>query len=116
MNIQDYKPHSKLTKKQLFENDFKYIDGCYSYRFPVYKYKKETILWGIFMINLDTKSCDITVVNNSYNTYSAFHNRTYGINKIIENVDDKIKIQINLLVKNKIIVKKRGKIDGISNR
>lgn len=118
MSIQDYKPHSKLTKEQLIKNDFKYIDGCYSYRFPVYKYEKETTLWGIFIINLDAKSCDITVVNNSYNTYPAFHNRTYGSNnnEIIKAIDNKINIQINSFLKNKIITKRRGKTNGISNR
>lgn len=117
INISQYKPYYKLTREQLFENNFKYIDGCYSYRFPVYKYKKEVTLWGIFIINLDAKICDITVVNNSYKTYPAFHNRTYGSNnKVVEDIDNKVNTQINLLLKNKIITKKRGKVNGISNR
>lgn len=112
INIQQYKPNPKLTKEQLLENNFRYIDGCYSYRFPVCKYKKETTLWGIFIINIEAKSCDITVVNNSYNTYPAYHNRTYGSNNsVIESVDKKIKSQINLFLKNEVITKtnkKRG--------
>lgn len=117
INMYQYKPHINLTKEQLFENNFKYIDGCYSYRFPVCKYKKETTLWGVFIINLDTQTCDITVVNNSFVTYAAYHNRTYGANdSVIEVIDKKIKSQINTLLKNEVISKverkserKRGK-------
>ena len=116
INIQQYKPHYKLTKEQLFDNNFKYIDGCYSYRFPVYKYKKETLLWALFIINLETKTCEVTVVNKTYNTYAAFHNRKYGSNdSVVESIDNKINAQIDLFIKNKIITKKRGKNNGISN-
>ena len=112
INIQQYKPNSKLTREQLLDNNFKYIDGCYSYRFSVYKYKKETTLWGVFIINLETKTCDITVVNNSFTTYAAYHNRTYGTNNsVVEAIDKKIKAQINLFIKNEIVIKtnkKRG--------
>jgi hypothetical protein len=110
INIQEYKPNPKLTREQLFENNFRYIDGCYSYRFPVCKYKKETTLWGVFIINLETKTCDITVVNNSFDTYPAYHNRTYGSNNnVIEAIDKKIKSQINLFIKHEIITKKNKK-------
>lgn len=111
INIQDYKANSKLTREQLIENNFRYIDGCYSYRFPVAKYKKEVTLWGIFIINLDSKNCDITVVNSSFNTYPAFHNRIYGSanSQLIMDIDDKIQAQLNQFLKNKIIFKRRNK-------
>ena len=110
MNIQQYKLHSKLTKEQLLDNNFKYIDGCYSYRFPVYKYKKETMLWALFIINIEESTYNVTVVNKSYSTYAAFHNRTYGSNdSVVEAIDNRINTQINLFLKNKILTKKRYK-------
>lgn len=98
MNIQQYKPNSKLTREQLLENNFRYTDGCYLYRFPVYKYKK------------DITSCDIAVVNSSFVTYAAYYNRTYGSNdSVVEAIDNRIEIQIKQFLKDKIIFKRRIK-------
>lgn len=110
MNIQQYKPNSKLTREQLLENNFRYTDGCYLYRFPVYKYKKDITIWGIFIIDLETRSCDIAVVNSSFVTYAAYYNRTYGYNdSVVEAIDNRIEIQIKQFLKDKIIFKRRSK-------
>ena len=103
----EYKLISEVTIEQLKENNFKYVDGYYSYKFPVYKNKKETLLWGFLNINFEEKKCFINVVDSNNNTYPAYHNREYGENKIIELVDKKINEQINILIKNKIIKKKQ---------
>ena len=110
INIYQYKLNSNITSEQLRNNNFKYVDGYYMYRFPVYKYKKETMLWGILYINLETKTCDITVVNNSYCTYAAYHNRLYGSNnKVIRTIDKKVKAQLALFLKKELLIEKNKK-------
>ena len=109
INIKQYKPHSEITKDMLKENNFKYIDGYYSYRFPVYKYKREAILWCILYIDLEENLCNINVVDHNNDTYAPFFNRKYGgENKVIESIERKIKALLGILVKSKVL-KKRGK-------
>lgn len=109
VNIHNYKPYSDVTKETLKENNFKCIDGCYSYRFSVYKYKKETLLWCNLYVDVDNNMCSINVYDQNNSTYPSFFNRTYGgKNKVVESIDRKINSQLGILVKNKVL-KKRGK-------
>lgn len=109
VNIHNYKPYSDVTKETLKENNFKCIDGCYSYRFPVYKYKKEIIMWCNIYVDADNNMCGISVYDQNNSTYPAFFNRKYGgKNKVVESIDRKINSQLGVFVKNKIL-KKRGK-------
>ena len=109
VNIQQYKPNSNVTKDVLKDNNFKYIDGFYSYRFPVYKHKKETIMWCNLYVDIENNSCNINVYDQNNVTYPAFFNRIYsGKNKVVESIDRRINSQLGILVKNKIL-KKRGK-------
>lgn len=108
MNIKNYKPNSELTKETLRENNFRYIDGIYSYRFPVYKYKKEPILWCTLYLDIENNSCGLNVFDQSANTYAPFFNRNYGgKNMVVESIDRTIEEQINTFIKAGI-VKKRG--------
>ena len=110
INMQQYKPNSKLTREQLLENNFKYIDGCYSYRFSVYKYKKETTLWCSLYVNLEESTCTINVHDGNNNTYPAFFNRKYGgTHKVVESIDRKVRSQLNMFIKNGILYKKGKK-------
>ena len=107
ISIQQYKPHSDVTINMLKENNFKCIDGCYSCRFPVYKQNKEPMLWCILYIDIENDSCNIQVVDHNNNTYAPFFNRTYGgVNKVIESADNKINVQLEMFVKNKLLKKK----------
>ena len=106
INIQQYKPHSELTKEILKDNNFKYIDGYYSYRFPVYKYKRTPIIWCNLYMDLENKTLNLNVFDENNNTYASFFNRTYGgENKVVESVEKKIKTQLGVFVKNKILKK-----------
>ena len=108
MNIKNYKPNSGLTKETLRENNFRYIDGIYSYRFSVYKYKKEPILWCTLYLDIENNSCGLNVFDQSANTYAPFFNRNYGgKNMVVESIDRTIEEQINTFIKAGI-VKKRG--------
>lgn len=109
MNIENYKPTSEVTKEILRENNFKYIEGVYSYKFPVYKYKKEPILWCSLYIDIDNNSCNLSVTNLNNNIYVPYFNREYGgKNMVVESIDKKINTQLRVLIKAGII-KKRGK-------
>ena len=110
INMQNYRPTKELTKEILKENNFKYVDGYYTYRFPVCKYKKELLLWASIYINLEHMTCAINVVDERNNTYASYHNRTYGRNELVEAIDKKIKTQINKLVKEEILVQKKEKV------
>ena len=110
INIQQYKPHPELMPKVLIDNNFKNIDGYYSYRFSVYKNKKEPIMWCVLYIDLEGKSCGIQVTDQNNNTYAPFFNRTYSTNnKVVESIDKKINSQLGTFVK-KEILKKKSKI------
>ena len=105
MNIENYKPNSKLTKEILKENNFRYIEGVYSYRFPVYKYKKETTLWCTLYIDIENDSCNLNIFDQNNNTYAPFFNRTYGgENKVVESIDRKISVweRLNPIIKEKV--------------
>lgn len=108
--ISNYKLTSEATKEKLKENNFVYIDGYYSYRFPVYKYKKDILLWCLIYIDLEEKNFSVNVVK-SYNnsTYPAFYNRKYGKNRMVESIDRKIKQQLDILIKDNIIKKELKK-------
>ena len=109
VNIHLYKPHSDVTKNAFQENNFKYIDGCYSYRFSVYKYKKETLLWCNIYVDVENNSCSINVYDQNNNTYAPFFDRRYAANnKVVESIDRRINTQLGIFVKNKIL-KKKGK-------
>lgn len=109
INIQNYKPHSDVTKEMLKENNFKYIDGIYSYRFPVYKNKKEPIMWCNLYIDTENNLCNIQVSDQNNTTYAPFFNREYSANnQVVEQIDKKINAQLGVFVKSKIL-KKRGK-------
>ena len=108
VNIHKYKPHSNVTKEMLKDNNFKYIDGFYLYRFPVYKHKKLPIMWCNLYVDVENNLCVINVYDQNNFTYPAFYNRTYGgKNKVVESIDRRINSQLGILVKNKIL-KKRG--------
>ena len=109
INIEQYKPHSEVTKEMLRENNFKYMDGYYSYRFPVLKYKKDATLWCSIYVNLEHNCCGFTVTDSEFNTYPAFYRREYGRNIAVEKAEKKIEEQFNILVKNKILYKKKKK-------
>lgn len=113
VNIHDYKLHSKVTTDMLKEKNFKYIDGCYSYRFPVYKDKHESIMWCVLYVEIENKLCSINVYDQNNNTYASFFNRDYGgTNKLVEDIDRRINAQLDTFVKWNILKrhgKKRGK-------
>lgn len=110
INIEQYKPHNEVTKEILRDSNFRYMDGYYSYRFPVLKYKKDTTLWCNIYVNLEHKRCGFTVTDSDFNTYPAFFNREYGgINKAVEKVEEKINAQLASFVKDKILYKKEKK-------
>ena len=109
IDIQQYKPHSDVTKEMLKENNFKFIDGCYSYRFSVYKNKKEPLLWCNLYVDIENNSCNIQVADQNNNTYAPFFDRRYCTNnEVVENIEKNIKSQFGTFVKGKIL-KKRGK-------
>ena len=103
INTRIYKPHSNVTKDILKDNNFKYIDGYYSYRFPVYKSNKTIVLWGLISLDIENKTCYINVIDNSNNTYAAYHNRVYGRNEVVNKIDLLIKEKMNQFVKMKIV-------------
>lgn len=106
INIEQYKPSSEVTKEILRENNFRYMDGYYSYRFPVHKYKKEPTLWCFIYINLERNSCNFNVTDSNFNTYPAFFNQNDQKNKVVETVERKINEQLNTFIKDKILKKR----------
>jgi hypothetical protein len=110
INITQYKPHSEVTKEILRDNNFRYMDGYYSYRFCLSKYKKkQPTLWCNIYINLEHNNCGFSVINNDGNIYPAFYNRAYGgRNKVIEEAEKKIQSQLDILVKQKILKVKKN--------
>lgn len=110
INIEQYKPHNEVTKEILRDNNFRYMDGYYSYRFCLSRYKKKkTTLWCDIYINLEHNKCNFTVTTSDFCVYPAFFNRTYGENKIVEEAEIEIQNQLDILVKKKILKVKNDK-------
>ena len=110
INIQNYKPHADVTKEMLQKNNFKYIDGIYSYRFSVYKNQKEPMLWCILYVDVENNLCSIQVTDSNNSTYPPYFNREYSTNnKVVESIDKKVQGVIGTLVRKKIIKKKGRK-------
>ena len=110
INIEQYKPHFEVTKEILRDNNFRYMDGYYSYRFPILKHKKDVTLWCNIYINLEHNCCGFTVMNADFSTYPAFFCREYGKeNKAVEKAEKIIVGQLSTFVKNKILYKKEKK-------
>lgn len=110
--MKEYIPHFKLTPKQLEENNFKFYDSYYSYRFPVYRSKtnkKDVLLWGILYLDLDNPTTHVQVVDSNNNLYASYFNRNYGKNTVVLDIDKKVSAQMNEFVKTNILVVKRKK-------
>jgi len=119
VNMQNYKPVKNITKDMLKENNFRNIDGYYSYRFPVYSYKKDPLLWATFYIDLDNFNCSINVTDNNGNTYAAYYNTVYGQNnKVVDIINKRIETQLSVFIKNKLIKQKKAnnKLNKNKNR
>lgn len=101
-----YKLVQSTTIEQLKNNNFRYIDGLYSYKFPVYKYQKDVLLWGFILVDFENKASSINVTDSNNYTYAAYHNRKYGRNKVVESIDRKISKQMNIFIKDKIFTKR----------
>lgn len=112
INIDKYKPHSDVTKEILRDNNFRYTDGYYTYRFPVLKHNKDVTLWCHIYINLEHNCCGFTVITSDFNTYPAFFSRGYGRNKAVELAEKKIEAQLETFVKDKILYRKKQKKEG----
>lgn len=112
INIEQYKPHSEVTKEMLRDNNFRYKDGYYTYRFPILKHNKDVTLWCHIYINLEYKSCGFTVLTSDFNIYPSFFSREYGRNKAVEVAEKKIETQFETFVKDKILFKKKQKKVG----
>lgn len=109
INIHNYRPHADVTREMLQKNNFKYIDGIYLCRFPVYKHQKDIVLWCILFLDIENNSCNIQITDTNNATYAPYFNRTYSVNNIVvESIDKKLQGVIGTLVKKKIL-KKRGR-------
>ena len=94
-----------LTKNELYNKGFRYnklmsddIIDCYSIRFPVYKYKRMTVLECELVVELQT----CRVITNVYNygtndVYLPYYNREYGNYPILDSINAAIRAQYKKL-------------------
>ena len=95
----------KTTKDDLYKKGFRYnklmsddsID-CYWLRFPVYQYKKSTILECELIVELQTGKAFINVFNYGTNdVYAPYYSREYGRYQILDAINETIEKQMKKL-------------------
>lgn len=109
----------KLTKDQLLSKGFKFSrtfsdneNEVYTYRFPVYKYNKMTVLECELRVVLSEDKVDINVYNyNTNDKYAPFYYCEYGnYNQMLKIINDKIEYMLKRLG-----IKEITNIDGTTN-
>lgn len=76
----------------------------YSYRFPVYKYKNQTLITCILTADDETQELYIEVINNDYTIYPPYYNPySYRNNQLVGIIEKKIEIELGKLKKEGVI-------------
>ena len=78
-----------LALSQMKDQGFKYDPSIedYVYKFAVYKYKKQPLIFCKIGIDEDTKQVWYTVCDINNITYVPFYDREYGVNYMILNIE-----------------------------
>lgn len=95
----------KINKQWLVKNRFQQNRICsvennniYFLRFPVYKYKKRTLIEGEINVEINTGDVIINVFDcNTKGLYAPFYNNDYGNNEIIPHINRCIDKKMNEL-------------------
>lgn len=95
----------KATKDELYSKDFHYnklmsddVTDCYSLRFPVFKYKKLTVLECELVVELQTGRVTTNVFNYGTNdVYTPFYYSEYGNYPILDSINAAINAQYKKL-------------------
>lgn len=89
----------KLTKEQLLSKGFRFSrslsddeNDVYTYRFPVFKYKKMIVLECELRVTLGEEKININVYDyNTNNKYAPFYHCEYGsYNEMLKIINEKI--------------------------
>lgn len=88
-----------ITTQQMKDVGFRYDHNVedYTYRFPVYKYKKQPIIFCTLGIDEETKEVRFTVKDANDNVYAPFYDREYGVNDIIPLIEKNISSELRKL-------------------
>lgn len=98
--------NKNVTKEWLLNNGFYYNrlfsdeeTEIYTYRFPVWKYNKFTVLECELQVMPDKKEVNINVYDyNTNNKYAPFYYCEYGnYNKMLKEINSKINTVLNRL-------------------
>lgn len=92
----------KTTKDALYKKGFYYNkfmssedSDVYSTKFPVYKYKKSTVLECEVSVELQTGDVVINVFNyGTRDIYAPFYNAEYGKCEILYDINNAIELQL----------------------
>ena len=83
----------KLTPEKFRSLGFRYdvIGECYTYEFPVYKYKNSPTLFCRLWVDKDTEELNYVVQDVNRKIYAAFYNRECGgTNWVVLTVEENI--------------------------
>lgn len=85
--------------QKLKDNGFRYDfqEKCYTYDFPVYKYKRKSLIFCKVFAYEDDKTIRLEIVENNNNLYASYYNRKYGKNDLLGDIDIAIKREFNKL-------------------
>lgn len=102
----------RIDIQNLKNKEFKYNyqEDYYTYIFPVYKYKKKSLLFCKIYIYSDG-IVKYNVEDNNGNTYANYYNREYGANELLTIIDSTIKKEFAKLgIKQKKVGVKNSKL------
>ena len=89
----------ELTPLEMKKFGFRYDDVIenHVYEFPVYKFKRRTIITCKLWVDLDTNVVQYNVYDYNKNFYPAYYNRNYGSSHVIDIIDKNIRMELTRL-------------------
>ena len=67
------------------------------YTFPLYKYKKTTLIYGVIRIFIERKMIRFSVLNRQYYTYAPFEHPDYAHKKFVSKLDKRFEKELKKL-------------------
>ncbi len=88
-----------LSISELKDLGFKYDNACdtYTYRFTVYRYNKNPLIFCKIGIDEETNRVWYNVYNADGSLYCPFYNREYGVNGLLSGIEKNILIKLKEL-------------------
>lgn len=116
-NMDRFKLTNECNISDLVSYGFKKVGADYKMSVPLYTYKKQPVIVGVFHVDLIDEYLRIEVRNNSGALYGAYYDREFSNpskNKVLKQVNKKLNAEIKKMFE-KEIIQNRGDKSNAKN-